>query len=71
MTRGDRVTLSSSEGTVTGTILIATANQLSLAVTFEGMFMGYLFWMPLLMQNGHYTDLMQGRAVAVKPLRPN
>lgn len=47
-------------------VTLASSNEQSLMVMFDGMFMGYVGMMPLLKEkSGPYRDLVKGREVKV------
>lgn len=46
-------------------IVLASDNEVSLMVMFNGMFCGYVGMMPLLMEGGIYRDLHTGLPVRV------
>jgi hypothetical protein len=70
MKRGDFVELSSGGEQVRGLIVLASENELSLAVMFDGIFRGYVGMIPLLRTEydprGFYRDLMRGAEVMVR-----
>ncbi len=70
MKAGDRVTLTGSQGTYTGVILLASANGLSLMIELDDGFTSasgvYVNMIPLLQVNGVYRELLGGEPVEVE-----
>jgi hypothetical protein len=63
--RGDFVTLSLGDERMNAMVVMASPNEDSLAVMFDGIFAGYVQLMPLLREDGMYHDLLAGRIIKV------
>ena len=71
MKRGDHVELQTEDGErICAFVVLASQNNLSIAVMFDGLFRGYVSMMPLLREQadapGHYRDLVTGAVIAVR-----
>jgi hypothetical protein len=66
---GDQVELVCGERRLRGQVEIASANQRSLAVVFDGVLAGHVGMMPLLLDDaGVYRSIVTGDAVEVRSL---
>lgn len=66
------VVISHEDKRLSANVLIQSPNKKSLAVMFEGVFLGYLGMMPLYWDDARqcYVDLFFGNAVQVRWLNP-
>jgi hypothetical protein len=61
---GDAVSIAVGEARVTGTVLYASANGVSLMLQFDALLAGHLGMMPVLRNDeGHYRSVITGVAV--------
>jgi hypothetical protein len=68
--RGDVIWIERGHTKMRAMIVLASPNEVSLAVAFDGMFCGYVGWMPLLRDdNGEYRDLITSMPVKVSNVR--
>jgi hypothetical protein len=68
---GDRVRITIAGQTVTGSVVLASQNGRSLAVTFEAVLAGAVGMLPILQNDdGSWRDIM-GRAVDLETARGN
>ena len=65
MKAGDEVVLHFGDQQIDATVVIASTNQDSIALAFDGIFGGYVGVMPLLRQDGVYRDLMHHQAANI------
>ena len=69
MKKGDKVKLTCSHGlSVEAEIILASGNEASLMLWFEGIFLGYVGMMPVLRENGVYRELITCQPVTVELL---
>lgn len=65
--KGDRVLIEAGSRTVSGTILIASPNGVSLMLQFEAMIGGHVGMMPVMHQaDDCYASIMDGQTVRLK-----
>jgi hypothetical protein len=65
--RGDKVIITCNGEQYAGQIVIASKNQVSLAVAFDAIIDGHLGMMPLLLQEGGvYISIVTGVEVSVR-----
>ncbi len=60
---GDAVSITHEGRTVKGSVLFASGNGVSLALSFEAILGGYVGMMPILMEDGVFRDLVKGQPV--------
>ena len=53
---------------IEGHVRIASENQRSLALVFDGMLGGYVGMMPVVDNGDGYRDLVEGKPVEVRPI---
>jgi hypothetical protein len=63
---GERVVIAFEGRTVSGEVLFASSNGVSLALSFEAILGGYAGMMPVLWYDGEFRDLIKGEAVGIE-----
>jgi len=64
---GDRVRITFNDETVTGEVLLASANGLSLSLVLDEYLGGYVNLMPVLWLDNTFVDLLLGEPVSISP----
>lgn len=63
---GDEIRIRFEGQTLMATVKKASPNSVSLMIEFEGILGGYIGWMPLLLEDSGYIDLLTRRSVTIE-----
>lgn len=68
MRRGDFVWMESGPLRMKAMVALASENEDSLMLMFDGLFNGYAGWMPVLREDGVYRDLINLKPVTIEKI---